>query len=323
MSNPKPKRTETEKAVPRKKTCFVVTPIGTSNTDIRRAAEGVLDSAIVPICEKLDYQVEVAHRISTNGSISNQIIELLLNADLVIANLTGLNPNVMYELAVRHAKRLPVVCLAETGTSLPFDLKDERTVFYTDDMLGVEELKISLESAVNSAQSEKLADNPIYRVADKVILEPHETTVGSNEFILNRLSSLEKMIENLVNVTNSSYNQDLPLSSHRNSAWSRGITGKIRPPRDRASKMSSQFTLTFENEKDGLAFIRKFTKHVRSLGNDIEMVQAPDESTIRHPEHTISFELKTELSIGEIIAFVRSNDLKLRDLESGPMFNVR
>jgi len=92
----------------RRKKAFCVTPIGQEGSDTRRATDGLLEAALRPICEELSIDLEVAHEIAAPGSITGQIIGRLLGADLVLVNLTELNPNVMYELAVRHCVGLPV-----------------------------------------------------------------------------------------------------------------------------------------------------------------------------------------------------------------------
>jgi len=129
----------------KKKKCFVISPIGKENSDIRRKAEGLIDSVIKSTLKEMDFEVIVPHEITTPGSITNQVIKHILEDDMVISNLTGLNPNVMYELAIRHATRLPIVYMAEHGTKLPFDIASERTIFFTDDMFEVEKIKPKLK----------------------------------------------------------------------------------------------------------------------------------------------------------------------------------
>lgn len=200
------------------KKVFIITPIGGETTEIRREAEGVIDAAIIPTLEEIGFKkdnISVAHRISESGSINKQIITRILNDDLAIVNLSRLNPNVMYELAVRHSARKPVIQICHAGTTLPFDIIDERTIFYTNDMKGVLELQSGLRRHVIEALKEENPDNPIYRAReiDLILKESSSSGININEYLLDRLESIEKSVRSLTktNVRNiNNYNNLYP-----------------------------------------------------------------------------------------------------------------
>lgn len=179
----------------KKKKCFIITPIGADNTEIRRAADGLIDSVLEPILNKKDFEVIVAHRIDSPGSITSQVIDHIIKDDLVIANLTTLNPNVMYELGVRHATRKAVISLAENGTNLPFDISDERTIFYKNDMAGVNDLKDRLINMIDEAILDEEPDNPIYRVVKQNIMKKVHPSDDFQSYILERLDGFEKLLK--------------------------------------------------------------------------------------------------------------------------------
>lgn len=176
--------------------CFVVTPIGKEGSETRRATDGIIEASIRPVMADLGLDVIVAHEISAPGSITRQVLEHILEAELVLANLTGLNANVMYELAVRHAVRKPVISIAEKGTILPFDIAAERTIFFTDDMKGVGELREQLRTAARVAVDEESPDNPVYRVAQGSVMK--EVTEGDpSHYLLERLDQIESRLVRL------------------------------------------------------------------------------------------------------------------------------
>lgn len=109
-------------------TCFYITPIGEDGSEQRRHSDLFLGSIVEPALEQFHLKVIRADAIDKPGTITRQIIEYLLKARLVIADLSFHNPNVFYELALRHAVRLPVVQIIRNADRVPFDLNQIRTV---------------------------------------------------------------------------------------------------------------------------------------------------------------------------------------------------
>lgn len=183
----------------KKKTCFIITPIGNATDPIRRHIDGVIEAAITPVL-KDNYEIITPHKLPNPGSINKQIIQNIYESDLVIANLTNNNPNVMYELAFRHCTGKPTVTIAEQGTVLPFDVSNERTIYYVNDYEGVIELKQKLNESVNSISSESYRlSNPIIDnmkdIADVTALlkktDKSDTESDTFKYILDRLDKLQ------------------------------------------------------------------------------------------------------------------------------------
>lgn len=63
-------------------------------------------------------------------SITAQVIDRIVKSDLIVADLSGHNPNVFYELAVAHGYQRPVIHMITDGESVPFDIIDQRAIFY-------------------------------------------------------------------------------------------------------------------------------------------------------------------------------------------------
>ncbi len=85
------------------RTCFVISAIGDPGSQIRKHADKVKEFIIRPVANKVGLEVVRADDICDSGIITTQVITHLLEDKLVVADLTRHNPNVFYELALRHA----------------------------------------------------------------------------------------------------------------------------------------------------------------------------------------------------------------------------
>ncbi|MDY7103371.1 MAG: hypothetical protein S0880_19480 [Actinomycetota bacterium] len=119
-----------------------------------------------PTVVEMGFEVLRADEVARPGAITSQIISLIAEADLVVADLTDLNPNVFYELGVRHTlKGRGTVMLVDTtrNDSLPFDLQAYRVIQYSPDLRGIENLRKTVQQAAAETQSEAATSSPLGR----------------------------------------------------------------------------------------------------------------------------------------------------------------
>lgn len=81
--------------------------------------------------EKVGYDVKRADSIDNQQNILKDVVRGIAGADLVVVDLTGLNPNVLYELGIAHTMQKPTVLLTQSREDVPFDLKSYRVIQYS------------------------------------------------------------------------------------------------------------------------------------------------------------------------------------------------
>lgn len=107
--------------------CFVISEIGESGTPQRKRADQVLKYIIKPTLSER-FEVFRADDIGEPGVITVQIAQALVDSELVVADLTNHNPNVFYELALRHAIRKPFIQIYDPTERIPFDVAQSRSI---------------------------------------------------------------------------------------------------------------------------------------------------------------------------------------------------
>jgi len=137
-------------------TCLVIGPIGDENAPVGTPenqrwedALYVLQKVIVPACELFGIKPLRADEISRPGEIPEQVYVAIRDRDLVIADLTDANPNVIYELGLRHAVGKCAILINE-WSKLPFDVAWLRTIQFTRNPLGLVEARKKLENHIRS-----------------------------------------------------------------------------------------------------------------------------------------------------------------------------
>jgi hypothetical protein len=136
--------------------CFVIGPIGdalaSQGSPARTAYEesvAVWEKIIQPACASVDLNPIRADKLDRAGEITNQVFILLHDADVVIADVSRGNPNVLYELGLRHTRNLLTIQIGE-AEKLPFDINVIRTIRFARTEGGYIEARDRLQAALEN-----------------------------------------------------------------------------------------------------------------------------------------------------------------------------
>ncbi|MFO1248338.1 MAG: hypothetical protein U1E93_08990 [Alphaproteobacteria bacterium] len=161
------------------KSCFVVGPIGDEGDAARIHADWLFEGIVQPVVSEFkEFGTPTrADKISRPGMIDTQIIERLLADDLVIADLSNINPNAFYEIGIRHVSELPIIHMQLKGESLPFDVAGFRAIkFSLRHPSEIEAAKVELRNAIKEILAEGYrVENPVTHVRGRTALEASAT----------------------------------------------------------------------------------------------------------------------------------------------------
>jgi hypothetical protein len=114
-------------------------------------------SYLLPTLEELGYECECS--VASARSIVGTIVTDLFEADLVLAILTDFNPNVFYELGVRHSLAHGTIMAIEKSQRIPFDLSHFGVIYYDDAKRA--QFRKKLAKVIHDVRQRTAADSPV------------------------------------------------------------------------------------------------------------------------------------------------------------------
>ena len=151
--------------------CFVLMPFGRRADERGRMADFdiIYQQIIAPSIIAAGMEPMRADQEQMGGAIHKAMFEQLLLSEYAVADVTGANPNVFYELGIRHATRpRSTVILFAEGTALPFDVAILRGVPYVTDSQGMpvepERHVALIAERLNEARQDTSDDSPLFQL---------------------------------------------------------------------------------------------------------------------------------------------------------------
>ena len=229
--------------------CFVIMPFG-EKIDVDGSVvdfDVVYNHIIKVTLNNMNIECIRCDEIDEGGWIHPKMIRYIYESGIAIVDITSLNPNVFYELGIRHTLRQAVtVLIRRKGTDIPFNIQGLNIIEYDQfDIANVEETKKKIADFIKNGLSLYRKDSPVHEVLNlKIVTESrrlHRTKVfkykirNTNDKYICLITGDISNVKN-VDIWVNSENTNMQMARH----FDRSISSCIRyygSKRDKAGKV--------------------------------------------------------------------------------------
>lgn len=295
---------ESDMELGRDKTAFIVSPIGDSLAPLGSPGRSNYEDSIFmwskvfePACETFGLRIVRSDRIADPGEIPDQIFSYLSSAEVVVADLSGANPNVMYELGLRHSRSAITLQVGEYGR-LPFDVSSIRTIQFNRDEAGliavrdqlIESLRAALESGPTDLRATRMFANS--DLQDSTIEEdvrksaaPDTDVLPEEPGIIDMLAEAETAVTHVSEVLVNAQTQIVEIGERSKAAGedvadpsvqAKGFAGRLQITRKLASDLDGPATELESSANEFYADVQSIDAMVRHV---IARVESGEENT--------------------------------------------
>ena len=144
------------------KKCFVIMPFGGDDPALKKKFDGVFKGIIKPAVIDAGYEPVREDISATPGNIPSSIVRKLAECEMAIVDMTNLNPNVFYELGIRHVfSKSSTVLLISKGERIPFDTASHRVIQYTNELDTLDDIHEKIVQAIRLREEQSTTSDNI------------------------------------------------------------------------------------------------------------------------------------------------------------------
>lgn len=145
-----------------KKKCFVIMPFSDTQSCTEQKWTEIFEYIIKPAVEESQLGYECIRSVAKRENIIKGILEALNKANVVIADLTDRNPNVFYELGVRHTLANRTILITQGQEHIPSDLTSYPFAFYSESPAKIAEFKNAIKEKLEDIETNpERSDSPV------------------------------------------------------------------------------------------------------------------------------------------------------------------